>query len=277
MAAVDLSREHIIEYCANPPVSSCLHTEDFGNKVVILNSEMVVKFGRAVREGEAVNQDQVFRMLDPDIIRVPRVHKYFHDDRGIGYIVMDFMHGKPIDTRKVNHIEGIRKALQYLASFGRNFPGPLHSDEPVGVLFEDEVPSDYKTLHGLENWINGRQENYISLRGEQCVLCHLDLSSKNMLWLEGGTVCLLDWASAGYYPRYFELAAQLKKGRPDKFVNELLETRAKSFTDDEIRQVKCLIQASNNAQRSAQPKPEYEPPSHSKRYIPGPPIPVAHI
>jgi hypothetical protein len=98
-----------------------------------------------------------------------------------------------------------------------------------------------------------------------------------MLWLEGGTVCLLDWASAGYYPRYFELAAQLKKGRPDKFVNELLETQAKSFTDDEIRQVKCLVQASNNAQRSAQPKPEYEPPSHSKRYIPGPPIPVAPI
>jgi hypothetical protein len=93
---------------------------------------MVVKFGRAVREGETVNQDQVFRMLDQDTIHVPRVHKYFHDDRGIGYIVMDFMHGKPIDTRKVNHIEGIRKALQDLASFSRNFPGPLHSDEPVG-------------------------------------------------------------------------------------------------------------------------------------------------
>jgi thiamine kinase-like enzyme len=151
------------------------------------------------------------------------------------------------------------------------------SPAPTVSIACQSQPSDYKTLHGLENWINGRQKNYISLQGEQCILCHLDLSSKNMLWLEGGTVCLLDWASAGYYPRYFELVAQLKKGRPDKFVAELLETRAKSFTDDEIRQAKCLVQASNNAQRSAQPKPEYEPPSHSKRYIPGPPIPVAPV
>lgn len=156
MAAVDLSREYIIEYYANPPVSSYFYTEDFGNKVVILNSKMVVKFSRAVREGEVVNQDQVFRILNLDIIRIPRIYKYFYNNRGIGYIIIDFIYGKPIDTRKVNYIEGIRKALQYLASFGRNFPRPLYSDEPVRVLFEDEIPSDYKTLYGLENWINSR-------------------------------------------------------------------------------------------------------------------------
>ena len=82
---------------------------------------------------------------------------------------------------------------------------------------------------------NRRQDDRISLEDELCVLCHLDLSLQNFLWLEGGTVCLLDWTTAGYYPQYFELTAQLKKGRPDTLFTVFLMQQAESFTESQIQ------------------------------------------
>jgi hypothetical protein len=55
MVVINLSRDYIIEFYVNPLVLSCFYTKEFGNKVVKLNFEMVVKFGKVVREREIVN------------------------------------------------------------------------------------------------------------------------------------------------------------------------------------------------------------------------------
>lgn len=36
-------------------------------------------------------------------------------------------------------------------------------------------------------------------------MCHLDIAPRNLLYLADGSVCLLDWATAGFYPRFFEV------------------------------------------------------------------------
>jgi len=44
------------------------------------------------------------------------------------------------------------------------------------------------------------------LTDTEIVLCHLDATPRNIL-LKGDSVWLLDWASAGFYPRAFEYCA----------------------------------------------------------------------
>ena len=171
-----------------------------------------------------------------------------------------YIKGEPINVHSTAHAEALRNAFDHLASFQRDYPGPLHSTEPQGILWEDEIPGEYNTLSGLEDWINTRQSDPVSLRDEDSVLCHLDTALENMLWLPSGTICLLDWASVGYYPRYFELAAHLKKGRPDGIVEELLRSPHEPFSAQEKRHMKCLIQACANAMMFAQPSKPHEIP-----------------
>jgi thiamine kinase-like enzyme len=60
----------------------------------------------------------------------------------------------------------------------------------------------------MEDWLNHRLpdvEAKLALEKYPLVLCHLDLAPRNMIRLEDGSLCLLDWKSAGLYPRFFEV------------------------------------------------------------------------
>lgn len=269
MADNTLDWVNLTKSCARSPDSNCLRNIAGGNKVIKLNPNLVVKFGCGTTKGEAVTQTDVSKFLNSTIIRVPQVYRFHRDDeRNIGYIFMEYVDGQPIDTQNTAHVEALRRAFEHLASFQRDCPGPLHSDEPQGILWEDEIPDDYNTLGGLEDWINHRQEDRVFFRNTRCVLCHLDTALENMLWLPGGTICILDWASAGYYPRYFELAAHLKKGRPDNIVEELLKSPPQPFSEEEKRHMNCLIRACANAMRFARPSGRNEIPSDvPKHYL----------
>lgn len=37
--------------------------------------------------------------------------------------------------------------------------------------------------------------------------CHVDLCRRNIKLTESGLICLLDWCHAGFFPRFFEIAA----------------------------------------------------------------------
>lgn len=59
----------------------------------------------------------------------------------------------------------------------------------------------------MERWLNYRLPDTdcrLCLGIYSLVLCHLDLAPRNIIKLEDGSLCLLDWASAGFYPRFFE-------------------------------------------------------------------------
>jgi thiamine kinase-like enzyme len=83
----------------------------------------------------------------------------------------------------------------------------------------------------------------MSLDGYELVLCHLDLASRNVVWLDDGSLGLLDWESAGFYPQFFEWCALRVNwwGRGD-LADRLLDAFPK-LTSDEMVQAEYLLRA----------------------------------
>jgi Phosphotransferase enzyme family len=248
------TEQDLIEYCANPPHDCILGGAPYGNKVVQISSKTVIKFGVGVTEAEAVNQSKAYELLDPKVVRIPKVHRYFSDNEDRGYIVMDLVEGEVLepleDPTRVRTVAGI---LDHLASFRQNVPGPLNHGPPCGLLFfpdEEEVP--FTDVKDLEQWWNCRLlpgECAINLQGLDLVLCHLDVAPRNILWRDGEAPCLVDWASAGYYPRVFESCAQLiVEGKDGRFNRLLLDAMTK-LECVESRQIALVLQAWSNMQR----------------------------
>ena len=67
----------LIKYCANPPPEKLLGGALCGNKIVQISDQIVIKFGLKVTNAEAVNQSAVYNLVDPQIVRVPKVYRYF--------------------------------------------------------------------------------------------------------------------------------------------------------------------------------------------------------
>jgi hypothetical protein len=147
-----------------------------------LRAAEVIKFGLGVTEKEAENQKRAYLLVDHNIVRVPCVYRFFNDNSGLGYIIMEYMPGKVI--------------------------------EPL----EDST--------------------------------RIDIAPRNILWQEDGSLCLVDWASAGYYPRIFEFCAQwIIEGKEGKF-NKLLDSM-ESLSDRELAQKVSILRAWRNSQNTA--------------------------
>ena len=141
------------------------------------------------------------------------------------------------------------------------------SGEPQVILCEDSFLGRYNTTKGLEEWINQWQPKLVNLEEEEFVLCHLDTALENILCMPSGQICLLDWASAGYYPRYFELAAHLKKGRPDEAVERLLRSPRRIFSVQEEEDMSILIQACANSMAYVHPRSQASEPPRRRQYL----------
>ena len=244
----------LINYCINPPREHILYDAPYGNKIIKISDQIVVKFGVGVTKAEALNQSKAYELVDPRIVRVPKVHRYFSDGENRGYIVMDFVKGEVVepleDPIRVNRIADI---LDHLASFRRTVPGPCACNPPYGLLFfPDEGELPFADIKDLERWWNRRllfKEPAINLQDCALVLCHLDVAPRNILWEDEKPPCLLDWASAGYYPRVFEFCVQLiVEGKDGKF-NRILLDAMTELRQVESEQIKSILQAWSNMQR----------------------------
>lgn len=248
------TKAELIKFCVSPPQECILGGAPYGNKVVQISGQAVIKFGVGVREAEAVNQSKAYELVDPQVVRIPKVHRYFSDNEDRGYIVMEFVEGDVIepleDPIRISTVAGI---LDHLASFRRIVPDPLNYGPPCGLLFfpdEEEVP--FTDVKDLERWWNCRifpGESAINLQGLDPVLCHLDVAPRNILWRDGEAPCLVDWASAGYYPRVFESCAQLIVERKDGRFNRLLLDAMPKLECRESEQIAPVLQAWSNMQK----------------------------
>lgn len=243
----------LISYCMNPLPDSILGGTPYGNKVIKVSSQAVIKFGFGVTEAEAFNQSGVHKLVDPQVVRIPKVHRYFSASEGRGYIVMDFIEGKVIepleDPKKVMKIARI---VDHLASFDREVPGPLHHGPPAALLFLDEAEYSFDGVDDLEAWWNRRLlpgDPSLCLQNFELVLCHLDIAPRNILWEDGQPPCMIDWASAGYYPRFFEFCAQrMIEGKEGQF-NTLLLNAMTKLERVQFLQITPLLRAWSNIQR----------------------------
>lgn len=150
---------------------------------------------------------------------------------------MEFIKGKVIDPLEdISAIEKIAGVLDYFATLRHSIPGSLSGGFCRGLLFPETEDLVFDSLDGMEKWFNSRLFAHnlkLTLQGCELVFCHLDIVPRNILWQENRSLCLVDWASAGYYPRLFEFCSQwIIEGKDGSF-NSLLLNSMKPLSDQE--------------------------------------------
>jgi serine/threonine protein kinase len=196
------TEDELVSYCVQSPVRNVVHKLEGGHSVLRISQDAVVKCGFGITQEEAEDQTQAYHLIDPTIIRVPRVYRYF-TRKGIGYIVMEFIDGKPLNlTEDVSTCKKVVKALAHFSRVQNHQPGPLGGGIARGLFWTEGDLISPTCTHDIENYFNTRQlqrHEKLTLNGQQHILCHFDIAPRNILKLENGSLCLIDWASAGFF------------------------------------------------------------------------------
>ena len=104
----------------------------------------------------------------------------------------------------------------------------------------------------IEEYFNSRLAKcspQLDLRQFGIVLCRLDVAPRNILWQVDGIIYLLDWESAGFYPRVLEVCAQRIVLGKDGDLNRILLGHRADLTEEEEVQAKLIMEAYSNGQR----------------------------
>ncbi|KAJ5714941.1 uncharacterized protein N7483_012122 [Penicillium malachiteum] len=130
------NHQSIIDYCRSCPDDQLIGGSKYGNRVVELpNYDLAVKFGRHVSSYEAKNQQEAYSIIDPNVVIVPRAHKFFVDDEGWGYMVSDFILGKTVDPLAESHIRKLASILGYFHSITSESAGSLGGGPSTGLIW----------------------------------------------------------------------------------------------------------------------------------------------
>jgi hypothetical protein len=258
----DLSDEEIIAHCLGPNAVFVGGTEKLGRRVVRIGDDAVVKFGYYVNRFEFENLKIAKSLVDPSVVYIPEAYRFFKDesqrDRLFGqrgFILMEYVRGTKIDP--IDDLKLVQKVANVVAHFTfikGEIPGTLSRGPCGSILFPDNDEFTFDTVQAMENWINRRifshQTSKISLKGIELVLCHLDIAPRNLLWRDDELICFLDWASAGFYPRCFEFAAQhYLLGFEKDFNQMLMNAMMPPLSKDEEAQSRGIMIARGSSER----------------------------
>lgn len=129
---------------------------------------------------------------------------------------MEYIPGKTVEGLDAEVYEGMTKDLARIVSHlhemqGGNVPGPLGGRVPRGNIWGYyDAETSFGSVEELNAWVNRRIEltnKTVDFRSYPLVLCHLDMCRRNIILMEDGSLCLLDWGYAGFLPRIYEVAA----------------------------------------------------------------------
>jgi hypothetical protein len=118
------SEEWLVEYCnhigkENGRIST-YHHED---QVIKLSDNIAVKYGHGVKVSEAKSQDFARRNVDPSIVHVPQVHRFFSWQapswpRPKGYLFMEYIPSQLLQdvdlNLRVDIISQVAKIIEHL-------------------------------------------------------------------------------------------------------------------------------------------------------------------
>ena len=239
------------------------------SSVAKLSDTLVVKYGWGIRHWEARNM-----MLAASIpgVRVPKVYDAWEEEdrsrgeddvRTKGYIVMDYISGTTLwsawlsmdSEARASIYEQLARIITALHSRELTAPGPVGGGPSRGFYFTQYDVGPFETAHAMEEWFNERQqvskdfgrvyedEPDFSGTFNQLVMCHMDLHMANMILDSDKNIWLVDWASAGGYPVYFE-EAQLERGVGEpgdaEYREGLLKMLSNPAHDRDIKRLKGL-------------------------------------
>jgi thiamine kinase-like enzyme len=244
----NLSETDIIQRCCDPN-RQIVGGVKFGNYVIKVSDEVVVKFGAGVSAGEAENQRKAFEMLNSSIVRVPRLYHYFNWNNK-GFLVMEYIHGEVFESVPSQQIRKIADILGHFSTLQRTRPGPIQPGVSQGLLWEENGEPVFESVKHMEKWLNHRlpdTEDKLALEQYPLVLCHLDLAPRNNIWLKDGSLCLVDWASAGFYPRFFEVCIlKIMERSHNDYETDLIQNMER-LTEEEEAQMLLLGHSFSNS------------------------------
>jgi serine/threonine protein kinase len=204
-------------------------------------------------------QKYAYVSFDQTIARVAKVFQFFtqklEDFWTIGYLVMEHVEGVTFDQldleRPCQIVKRVGSVLNHVHSFTGTRPGPLDGNEARGLLWSEYGSGQNFELHnGLQDWLNVRLakvQDKIDISETQLCLCHLDIAPRNLMLGVDGSIYLLDWGAAGFYPRFFEMwSIQLSIHLSgDRFLQELARAIGEPQPEDQIQIVKlnCVFAA----------------------------------
>ncbi|KAL2825367.1 kinase-like domain-containing protein [Aspergillus cavernicola] len=182
------------------------------------------------------------------------VYRYFRWRRSTdeyGYLFMEYVPGQNLQDLDIESLaKFVPRVVKIAESLGRicgSTPGPVGGGIPLGYIYGDDgAKTRFKSVEEMNVYMNKRlayRNDTIDLSRHPLVLCHGDLCRRNIILREDGSLCLVDWGFAGYYPRFFEIVA-LKCTIPyDKLFEGALEREAEAAMDlaDEERHDMKLV------------------------------------
>ncbi|KAJ5621362.1 hypothetical protein N7528_006145 [Penicillium herquei] len=201
----------------------------YGNKVIKISDRVVVKYG-GVQESEAAIQKFAFNTVDRNIVHIPEVYRFVESSHRSadleGYLFMEYIHGKTLENIDFyEHPSLPSRVANILIHLGKiispdsdHIPGPLHEGQPLGYIFG--AKTNFTSLEDLTAYMNKRlqccsQSKVLAVNlepinlepyAQNLVLCHGDISRRNIILQDVGSLGLVHWGYSGFYPRFFELA-----------------------------------------------------------------------
>ncbi|KAK4908616.1 hypothetical protein LTR49_022519 [Elasticomyces elasticus] len=224
-------RERIIAACASAPSIGGI---EYGNKVLALDEDTVVKVGTGVTQEEARNQLFAYETFYGSF-HIPEVLDFFeHSSSGIriGYLVMERVRGKSLAEISMQDsgesmLDQVVLAIVRMRKETFTRPGPIGGGRGSGFPWGDET---------LESF-------HLDVTAGEIVISHGDLQRRNMIRRPDGSLCIVDWATAGAYPSYREIAAIMygRDSDPEYFDGLLTKLKAKMAIGEE-EHAKQLLQ-----------------------------------
>ena len=239
-----------------------ISTHNTVNLVIRLTEKIAVKFGIGVVYAEASALQFAHEHLDLAIVRVPALIQFFTDETNghwpTGYLVMELMSGALLDE-----IEGfdaasltarLARIVNHLHTFTHTRPGPLGGGHARGLLWSEyssgqgfETPEDLQAYLRIRlAAINGTGS--IDVTKSRLCFCHLDISPRNILLDADGSMTLLDWGCAGFYPSIFEtwsiqLEAHVRANPTWQLLASAIETRLSEHERSELSSLSRVYRA----------------------------------
>ena len=191
-----------------------------GDRVIKVSDRIAVKYGYGVTAAEAATQEFAYNRVDSNIVHIPRVYRFIEPKgsaRTKGYLFMEYVPGQNLkDVDLEAHKDILPRIAKIAAHLGQIQgdqmpPGPVGGGEPHGYLWGDHgAKTVFNSVEELNTYMNKRlklRNDSIDLASHPLVLCHLDICRRNIILKDDGeSLCLVDWGSAGFYPRFFEVA-----------------------------------------------------------------------
>ena len=211
----------VCQYCEadRPSLGVC------DGRPVFRRGGLAVKFGLSVRQDEFQVQKYVYERVDTTILRVPRPIRFFEkrdvplEGLRCGFLISEYIEGTDVPHEmQLPEISQLLEAVKHLWSLpvpSDSRPGPLSGSPPQGYLWSDDgAPKSFKTTAEMQRFINDcvnidtnepAMSDYLNIQHLPLVVCHGDLKRENLRVTSDGSLCILDWGHAGFYPMVFEL------------------------------------------------------------------------